>query len=109
MAYPWVVGDQLDAADLNARSCPPGVIFPYAGRSVPSSDWLTCDGAAVSRTTYSGLFAAISPSLGTFTVTIASPGVFTLNSHGLVAGDQVYLTTTGALPTGLSQNTIYYV
>jgi microcystin-dependent protein len=109
MPYPWSSGDQLNASDLNARSCPPGVVFPYAGRSVPSSDWLKCDGAAVSRTTYAGLFAAVAPSLGTFTVTIASPGDFTLNGHGLVAGDAVYLTTTGALPTGLSQNTIYYV
>jgi microcystin-dependent protein len=63
----------------------------------------------VSRTTYADLFAVISPSVGTFTVTIASPGVFTLNSHGFVAGDAVYFTTTGALPTGLSANTIYYI
>jgi|SRR5579871_327465 len=109
MGFPWSTGDQLNAAELNARVCPPGVIMPYAGRSVPTSDWLKCDGSAVSRATYASLFAAIVPSLGTFTVTIASPGVFTLNSHGLVAGDAVYLTTTGALPTGLSQNTIYYV
>lgn len=46
---------------------------------------------------------------GTFTVTIASPGVFTLTAHGLVANDIVYLTTTGALPTGLTANTAYYV
>lgn len=47
--------------------------------------------------------------VGTFTVTIASPGVFTLNSHGLVAGDIVKFTTTGALPTGLVVGTKYYV
>lgn len=70
---------------------------------------LKCDGSAVSRATYAALFAAIVPVIGTFTVTIASPGVFTLTAHGLVIGDRVYLTTTGALPTGLSQNTIYYV
>lgn len=46
---------------------------------------------------------------GTFTVTIASPGVFTLTAHGLVANDIVYLTTTGALPTGLAVETAYYV
>ena len=38
----------------------------------------------------------------TFTVTIASPGVFTCNSHGLRNGDVVVLTSTGALPTGLT-------
>lgn len=46
---------------------------------------------------------------GTFTVTIASPAVFTCAGHGLVEGDIVRLTTTGALPTGLSINTTYYV
>lgn len=85
-----------------------GTPIPYLGKVAPTN-WLLCDGAAVSRTTYASLFNVIAPSIGTFTVTIASPGVFTLTSHGLVASDPVYLTTTGALPTGLSANTIYYV
>lgn len=45
----------------------------------------------------------------TFTVTIAAPGVITLNSHGYIAGDIVAFTTTGALPTGLVANTNYFV
>jgi hypothetical protein len=45
----------------------------------------------------------------TFTVTIASPGVVTYNSHGLSNGDSVLFTTSGALPTGLSANTVYWV
>lgn len=49
------------------------------------------------------------PAFGTFTVTIASPGVCSRTAHGLVVGDRVYLTTTGALPTGLSANTWYVV
>ena len=44
-----------------------------------------------------------------FTVTIASPAVFTASSHGLVAGDMVTLYTKGALPTGLTAGTTYYV
>jgi hypothetical protein len=48
-------------------------------------------------------------SLGTFTVTLASPGVFTRVAHGLVEGDLVHLKTTGALPTGLAVDTIYYI
>lgn len=43
------------------------------------------------------------------TVTIASPGVFTRPAHGLRAGDRIILSTTGALPTGLSTATWYYV
>ena len=43
------------------------------------------------------------------TVTIASPGVFTDTAHGLIAGDPVVFSTTGALPTGLTAGTTYYV
>lgn len=87
---------------------PPGVIAPYGGMTAPTG-WLLCDGSAVSRSTYAALFAILTPTLGTFTVTIASPGVVTLSSHGLATGDSVFLTTTGALPTGLSINTRYWV
>lgn len=46
---------------------------------------------------------------GVFTVTIASPGVFSRVAHGLVLGDAVKFSTTGALPTGLTAGTTYYV
>jgi len=45
----------------------------------------------------------------TFTVTIAAPGVLTLAAHGLAINDTVMLETDGALPTGLSVDTVYYV
>jgi hypothetical protein len=45
----------------------------------------------------------------TITVTIASPGVVTLNAHGFPANAPVVLATTGALPTGLAAATTYYV
>ena len=45
----------------------------------------------------------------TFTVTIASPGVFSLTAHGFTEGSVVYFSTTGALPTGLTAGTAYYV
>ena len=44
----------------------------------------------------------------TFTVTIASPGVFSATAHGLIAGDTVVLETDGALPTGLTADTVQY-
>jgi hypothetical protein len=43
-----------------------------------------------------------------FSVTIASPAVFTLG-YSLVNGTAVTLTTTGYLPTGLVPGTVYYV
>jgi microcystin-dependent protein len=86
---------------------PLGVLQPYVGRTAPAY-WLLCDGSAISRTTYAGLFNIIAPVVGTFTITIATPAVVTLNGHGFQTADALYLTTTGALPTGLSANTIYY-
>jgi hypothetical protein len=47
--------------------------------------------------------------LSTATITIASPAVITNNAHGLTLGTPVFFTTTGALPTGLIQNNVYYV
>lgn len=43
------------------------------------------------------------------TVTIAAPGVMTWTAHGLVSGQRIQLSTTGALPTGLVAATTYWV
>jgi len=45
----------------------------------------------------------------TATMTIATPCVVTWTGHGLVSGQRVAFTTTGALPTGITANTGYYV
>ena len=52
---------------------------------------------------------AFSTTSGTFTVTIASPAVFTKVSHGLLTTEKVIFSTTGALPTGLVAGTTYFV
>jgi hypothetical protein len=46
---------------------------------------------------------------GTVTISNASPAVVTLASHGVAAGTSLVFTTTGALPTGLTAGTTYYV
>lgn len=58
-----------------------------------------------------GEFVISSGTKGTATVTIsnASPGVVSWTAHGLNVGSPVNFTTTGALPTGLSVGTNYYV
>lgn len=43
------------------------------------------------------------------TITVADPAVVTWNAHGLVAGQPIVFSTTGALPTGLTAGTVYYV
>lgn len=98
----------FQASPTAAASIAPGLILPYGGITAPAG-YLMCDGSAVSRSTYSALFAILAPTYGTVTMTIASPCVVTLAAHGLQTGDSIYLTTTGALPTGLSVNTRYWV
>lgn len=49
------------------------------------------------------------PDMATVTMTIASPCVVTWNDHRFYQGQPVNFGTTGALPTGLTANTTYYV
>lgn len=46
---------------------------------------------------------------GTFGVSIGSPATFSMNNHGLVSGDAIKLQTNGALPSGLSVISTYYI
>jgi microcystin-dependent protein len=50
-------------ATLEANQTPSGVIMQFAGATAPAG-YLLCDGTAVSRTTYAGLFTAISTTYG---------------------------------------------
>jgi hypothetical protein len=47
--------------------------------------------------------------VATVTISQASPGVVTYTAHGLTAGAPLFFSTTGALPTGLTAGTTYYV
>ena len=51
----------------------------------------------------------INKNSATVTMTIATPCVVTWAAHGLVNGVAIQLATTGALPTGLSVGTTYYI
>lgn len=48
-------------------------------------------------------------SLGTCTISNTTPAVVTKTAHGLVNGQPISFTTTGALPSPLASNTTYYV
>ena len=67
---------------------------------------ITIDGADY---TIAAAGVSLAPPSNTITVTIASPGVFSWVGHGLVAGRPITFATSGALPTGLTAGTIYYV
>lgn len=54
----------IDTADLaTGLAVPTGAVLPFAGSSAPAG-YLLCDGAAVSRTTYSALFTALGTTYG---------------------------------------------
>lgn len=76
------------------------------------ADNLVISGAADSSTTTKGILVlSATPNVtkGTATITIANPAVISFTAHGLIAGDTVQFTTSGALPTGLAVSTNYYV
>jgi hypothetical protein len=52
---------------------------------------------------------ATNPNQATVTMTIASPAVVTWTAHGFTAGNSITFTTTGALPTGVTAGTTYYI
>lgn len=59
------------------------------------------------------IFSLSTDAQATITMTIASPAVVTWgvagSGHGLVSGSTVRFSTTGALPTGVTAGTTYYV
>ena len=57
--------DTIDTTmkDNANRICPTGSIIMYGAATAPTG-WLECDGSAVSRTTYSSLFAIVGTTFG---------------------------------------------
>lgn len=86
---------------------PVGTIIPCASNRAKTG-YLKCNAASYASGTYPELFADL-VKYATATMTIASPGVVTWTNHGLSANDPVKFTTTGALPTGVTAGTTYYV
>lgn len=102
-----IYGDALYQA--NSLLMPPGVILPYAV-SVAPNGYLLCNGANVSRTTYSALFSVISTTygVGNGTSTFTLPdlrgrfivGVNSTNfGQGSVGGDMSATLITSNIPS----------
>lgn len=104
------IRDHVHGQDGVSDAILAGSISAYVGvGTVAPTGYLFCDGSAISRVTYAALFAKLYKS-ATITVTIASPGVVSWTAHGLQANDPVKFTNTGgALPTGITAGTTYYV
>lgn len=87
---------------------PTGTIAPFGGGTVPAG-WMLCDGSAISRTTYSSLFAAINTTYGsgdglsTFTLPNAQ-GVFLRGAGSQTISSVSYSATIGASQADALQN-----
>lgn len=63
------INDQLNITptveldDTEGNMLPPGLITPFGGTTAPSG-WRLCDGTAISRTTFAGLFNVIGTAYG---------------------------------------------
>ena len=86
-----------------------GSIIISVRQNAPNG-YLLCDGSnSVSRLIYSNLFNAIVPNKGLVLIASGSPCVLTLNGHGFLTGESIFLTTNGTLPTGLTTDTLYWI
>ena len=56
-------GDEVRLTASGSLAFPVGVVIAYGGSTAPAG-WLLCDGAAVSRSTYSALFGIVGTSFG---------------------------------------------
>jgi len=92
---------------------PTGSVVDYAGSSIPT-DWLECDGSAVSRTTYADLYSALGTTWGagngstTFNVPdfrgrarigAGTGSGLTARTLGATGGEETHLLTTGEMPS----------
>lgn len=94
---PHLSGD--NSVLLGTRPVPNELSMPTV---IDGSATAASGGGAVSFTSYTG-------SSATVTISIASPGVVTWANHGLYPGEIVSFATTGALPTGITAGTNYYI
>ncbi len=108
---PMFAPDEPDNWNCSTSTCSNACADGTASCSSSSSS-LVYNGAPTGAQNYNNYLpdAGDGTTCGTtFTVTTASPGIITRATHGFAVGDQVIFSTSGALPTGLSKNTRYYV
>ncbi|MCE2706348.1 MAG: hypothetical protein LW807_04660, partial [Proteobacteria bacterium] len=104
----YVIARQLNApTPTTANDVPTGTIIQNVSPNI--GGYLLCNGNNYNRNDYIALFNLLNTEKGTCTIAISTPAVITLTNHELTTGQKVYFTTTGALPTGLTANTTYWV
>jgi hypothetical protein len=109
---PDILNEALMHLKYNNDSAKVGDI-KFTTKNTVDAGWFRPVGAEMSRTVYADLFDAYVTNAGftsqEFTVSIASPAVFTKTAHGFTGGERLRLSTTGSLPTGLNSTADYFV
>ncbi len=117
----WVAlgGNRTLGVPTNAVSGQSGVVYLYQDGTGTRTlaytwGWTFAGGTAPTLSTAGGTTDALFYDVAKYassvvTITIATPGVVSWTAHGLATGQRIQLTTTGALPTGLTAATSYYV
>ncbi len=98
------LGNAVVATDALPKGQADAAYLPLTANAVANSNL-----AQAPQSSVKGTYYAAAASTATVTISIASPAVITWAGHGLSAGTPVTFKTTGALPTGISQNVEYYV
>lgn len=103
----WVLQNPSRINDISV-----GMLLMYTGGTVEKG-YILDDGVPFSRTQYPDLADLYLTKSGftqqSFTVTIASPAVFTKSGNTFTNGERLRLFTSGALPTGLNTSSDYFV
>lgn len=106
---------RADIAKVPGSGAVRGVWY-YAGNLYAFRDNVGASACVMHKATTSGWTPVtmgreiqFSQQSSTITVTIAAPGVVTWAGHGLPANQPIVFSTTGALPTGITAGTTYYV
>ncbi len=91
-----IFGDESTMASASS-GIPTGVLIPFAGTSAPDG-WLLCDGSAISRSTYSGLYTVIATNYG------SGDGSTTFNVPDLRGRMPMGLDNMGGVSAGIVEN-----
>jgi hypothetical protein len=102
-----LTGSSIHQADILKVTSRSSDVFALDNHGRPNSANGYAHGFAGTGPTWTA--CGFNPAGATVTITIAAPGVITLNAHGLVNGHAVKFSTDGALPTGITAGTTYYV
>lgn len=98
-----------DGFSLFASSALSGTGAIRGTLALDDDEGFAVSGTKVLHVTSAGVITEVVPWTFTATISIASPAVITQSNHLLKPGAAVVFSTTGALPTGITAGTTYYV